>query len=197
MGRVIVISGSPGVGKTTVAKALAERMKGYYLNLSELVLKEKLYMSRDEERDTLIIDEDKVKDRIVEISREHELVVIDSHYGEIVPPQLLEAIIILRLNPGILWRKLEERGWSRRKIVENVEAELLGVCTSNALSSYPEDKVLEIDVTGKNVEEVVGEILECLGSTKCRGLRVDWTLRLHQEEVEELLRSICKLRSQD
>ncbi len=54
--RVIVITGSPGVGKTVVSKALAERLKGFYVSLAELVEREKLVLSVDLERDTVVAD---------------------------------------------------------------------------------------------------------------------------------------------
>lgn len=50
MGKAIVISGTPGVGKTLVATRLASRLGLSYINLSDLVVRESLYIDVDEVR---------------------------------------------------------------------------------------------------------------------------------------------------
>ncbi len=54
--RVIVIAGVPGVGKSTVASAVAERLGCPVIGVSELAAKEGALLGRDVERDTDIVD---------------------------------------------------------------------------------------------------------------------------------------------
>lgn len=185
MGSAIVISGTPGVGKTYVATRLADRLGLKYLNLSELVISGALYVGRDEARDTYVIDEERLVERVKAILESSERdVVVDSHYGEIIPDELVRIIFVLRLNPALLYGKLAERGWGEPKILENVEAELLSVCTSNALDEHPESKVCEVDVSGKDLDKVVDEIIEVLNSSRTCYTGIDW---LTQELPEDLL----------
>ncbi|RLG83607.1 MAG: hypothetical protein DRO18_07740 [Thermoprotei archaeon] len=170
---VIVISGVPGVGKSAVAKALAKALNGHYVELSKVVVDKGLYLSYDEETLSYIINEEKVKEYVRELSRQHELVIIDSHYGEIIDDDLIIKIFVLRMNPLRLIERLKKRNWPRKKVKENLEAEALGVCLINALESYPEEKVCEIDVTDRSVKEVVNIIFEML-SRPCRPLYIDW-----------------------
>ncbi|HDN76016.1 MAG TPA: AAA family ATPase [Acidilobales archaeon] len=170
---IIVISGVPGVGKSAVAKALAKALNGHHVELSKVVIDKGLYLSYDEETLSYIINEEKVKEYVRELSRQHELVIIDSHYGEIIDDDLIIKIFVLRMNPLRLIKRLKKRGWPKKKVKENLEAEALGVCLINALESHPEEKVCEIDVTGKSVKEVVDIIIEML-STSCKPLYIDW-----------------------
>lgn len=59
---VIVITGTPGTGKTTHAQLLVEQspVPLQYINVSELIKEKALYDGFDEEWQTYIVDEDKV-----------------------------------------------------------------------------------------------------------------------------------------
>ncbi|HIQ03659.1 MAG TPA: AAA family ATPase [Desulfurococcales archaeon] len=186
---VIVISGTPGVGKTSIAKMLARKLNGVYLNLTELVLNKKLYVDYDPERESYIIDEEKVRKEILKISIKHQdkYVIIDSHYGELTPREVLYKIFVIRCNPLTLAQRLKERGWKELKIRENVQAEILGICTANAIEEHGEDLVYEIDVTNKSVNEVVNEILRLMSEEpKCRKF-IDWLSIIPLEKLSTYL----------
>ena len=190
MGKAIVISGTPGVGKSSVAKELARILGAKYLNLSDFVIKEKLYLGYDDKVNSYIIDEELVRRRINEyIESLRGLVIIDSHYGEIINDKLVEKIFVLRLNPNELLRRLKGKGWSDEKIRENVEAELLGICTYNALQEHPKDKVCEIDVTNKDISDVIKLILRILkGDGECKTF-IDW---LSDANIGEILEYVSR-----
>ncbi|MEM0085654.1 MAG: adenylate kinase family protein [Zestosphaera sp.] len=189
MGKAIVISGTPGVGKTLVATLLASKLGLSYLNLSDLVVRESLYVGVDEARGSFVVDEERLVKRLTELLSESKSdVIIDSHYGEIIPDELVKIIFVLRLNPVILYERLVSRGWSEEKVKENVEAEILGVCTYNAVNEHTESKVCEIDVTSKGVGEVVEEILSILNNIRKCEVWVDWlSQELPQDFITKLL----------
>ena len=60
---------------------------------------------------------------------------------------------------------MEKCGFEGTKLWENLSAEILDVCLIEALQVQP-GKVCELDVTGKTVEEVAGEILDVLEKGK-------------------------------
>ena len=187
---VIVISGTPGVGKTAVAKELAKRLNAIYVNLTELVLEKKLYVGYDSERDSYVIDEDKVKKEILKISKRNpdKCIIIDSHYGELTPREVLVRIFILRCDPRTLAQRLKRKGWKKEKIRENVQAEILGVCTVNALKEYEVNLVYEIDNTNRQVEEVVNEIINVLRSrNKEKPSFIDWLTILTPDELADYI----------
>ena len=56
----ILITGTPGTGKTTLAAALAERTGFQHINISDLVKQFDLHDGLDEKFDSYLINEDKV-----------------------------------------------------------------------------------------------------------------------------------------
>mgnify|MGYP003731151727 CR=1 FL=1 len=154
MGRAIIISGSPGSGKSTLSSRLAKDLKMEVINLSKLVEVEELFSEIDIDRDTKVADLDRLIPRIVElIDRSEGVVIVEGHYADIVPSNLVDVAIILRTHPKILAKRLESKGWGERKISENVQAEILGSCTFNALEAYGKDMVYEIDTTNLSEDE--------------------------------------------
>ncbi|MHA1456395.1 MAG: AAA family ATPase [Promethearchaeota archaeon] len=53
--KVIVISGTPGTGKTFIAKKLSEKITAKVISLSEFAVKKDLILSFDSKRDTYVI----------------------------------------------------------------------------------------------------------------------------------------------
>jgi adenylate kinase len=175
--RVIVIAGVPGVGKSTVASAIAER-RGYpVIGVSELAVKEGALLDRDVERDTDVVDLPRLKEMITDaISATEGPIIVEGHFAyDVVPRDLVSHALVLRRAPWILGEELRERGYSDEKIRENVEAELLDVPLVEAIEALGPDLVCEADTTGKTPEETVDEVLSIVeGSTPCRRNLVDW-----------------------
>lgn len=67
-------------------------------------------------------------------------------------------MIVLRVRPEVLKKRLEARDYSESKIRENLEAEALGVCSAEAFEKYPES-TYELDVTNLSIDEAV-ELVE-------------------------------------
>lgn len=188
LGTAIIISGVPGTGKTTVSKTLAEKIKAQHLNLSEISFRKGFIKMKDPDRDTYIIDEERLRTYIEGIIRETEgVVIIDSHYGEFIEDNLVTKIFVLRLEPGELLKRLTERGYPPKKIKENLEAEIVGSCTYNAVMSHPREKVCEIDATGKTAEEIVNIILDILQGKRECVVGIDWSSRGILDQVLDFI----------
>ena len=175
--RVIVIAGVPGVGKSTVAGAVAERLGCPVIGVSELAVKEGALLGRDEERDTDVVDLPRLKEIIAEaVSATEGPIIVEGHYAyDVVPSDLVSRALVLRRAPWVLKEKLRERGYSDEKVQENVEAELLDVPLVEAIEALGPDLVCEADTTGRTPEETVDEVLGIVeGSMPCRRNLVDW-----------------------
>ncbi len=193
MCRVIGVSGTPGVGKSYVARRVAERLNVLYIDLSSKVIEEELYQEYDVSRDSYVADPDKVNMFIDKLCRERlgEYIVVDSHYAEIIDPSYIHRIFVLRADPETLVRRLCGRGWSYEKILENLEAEILGISLYNALEEQDPYKVCEI--YEKDLDKAVEKILGIIeGREECDLLYIDWVNLLEKESPSELVRRICE-----
>ena len=133
---VILVTGSPGTGKTTVSQKLAAKLGAHYIGITELVKSEKLFTGTDENRDTLIADTDKVSERLQEITAKMKnTIIIDGHYASaVLPKNEVDRAFVLRRDPRDLKKTLEERGYGEKKVHENLAAEILDVCLWDTIS---------------------------------------------------------------
>jgi len=158
---VIALTGTPGTGKTSVAKILARR--GWvHLELNKLVKKEKLYSGFDRKRKTWIVDEKKLKKfakKFIQKNSEKNIVV-DSHISHILPEKFFSKVFVLRCEPKILEKRLKGKNWSKEKIRENAEAEIIGLIEWEARKK--QKKVFSVDTTKISVAAAASGILKKL-----------------------------------
>ncbi|MEF8848775.1 MAG: adenylate kinase family protein [Candidatus Thermoplasmatota archaeon] len=155
---IVAISGTPGSGKTSLAKILKD--KGYkILNLNEIADREEFILEVDKKRDSKIVDIDKL-DRFVEkkYSQEEDVVFVESHLSHLL--KYVDLVIILRCHPRELKNRLSDRNWSEEKTRENIEAEVLDVILCEAVDVHEENKVFEIDTTDSNLADVVSAVVD-------------------------------------
>ena len=84
----------------------------------------------------------------------------------------VEIIIILRRNPYDLESVYKERNYSEIKIKENTGSEVLGIIMHDTIEKF-EEKAFQIDVSEKNIQEVMEKVLEII-SKKEGNEEVDW-----------------------
>lgn len=182
---IILISGTPGTGKSVVSKLLKEKLgEGYVIfHLSSFLIQNRAYTEYDEERQTYIIDEEKAEKLLGDFFKTHKDVIVETVYPGLVPKA--DKVIVLRRNPLTLYEELKRRGWSELKVAENVMAEILGSVSEEAKEYF--DNYCELDTTNKSWEDVVEKVLK----GECES--VDW---LSDERVQQLLLSLDKIISQ-
>ncbi|MHA1237949.1 MAG: adenylate kinase family protein [Candidatus Odinarchaeia archaeon] len=183
-GKIILISGTPGTGKTTVARKLSEITGFPYLNLTETVIENKLYAGEDKERETKIVELSKIWDFLKNFLKEAcSNIILDSHLGDAAPPENLLKAIILRAHPSILEKRLKQRGWRWSKILENIQAEILDVCLIEALNAYSKSRVYEIDTSKLEPDKTVSIVLRIIEGAEemYRAGGINWLGVLEEE----------------
>ena len=190
--RVILVTGTPGVGKTAVSRLLAPRLGAWRFDLGEIVQREGLIVGVDKLRGSLVADMKRVSRRVQEIVRNCECdIIIDGHYAvDVVLAKDVHLVFVLRREPDELKRLMESRGFGGGKLWENLAAEILDVCLWDAVKACGIEKVCEIDVSGKTIEEVVEDIVSVLeGKEERRVGMVDWLGKLEAEgRLDEFLK---------
>ncbi len=152
---IICITGTPKTGKTEVSGALAGLLGCRVVNLNEFAKQRKLFCGYDRKRGVNVVDTGKLEKEVLRISGKGENIILESHYSHLLP---CDAIVVLRTNPGELRTRMEKAGWFPEKIEENIEAEIMEICLSEALETGK--RVMEVDTTGKTPEKVAREIKE-------------------------------------
>lgn len=159
----IALTGTPGTGKTTVARFLPYQV----IDINALVRKG-LNFGTDPVRGCLEADMDGLAERLAEMETE-EISILEGHFSH----HFAQWSIVLRLSPQELETRLKERGYSPEKIRENLEAEALDVILVEAVEYC--SRVDEIDTTGRDPQEVADLVVDIIeGKRAMPPGQVDW-----------------------
>jgi adenylate kinase len=163
----IALTGVPGTGKTEIAAALS-KIGFEVVSLNEVVEKEKLWRGVDE-FGSKIVNLKKLEREVNKILKRKRRCVVEGHLACEMKLNC-DVAVVCRTKPALLKKRLKERGYSEKKVNENVMCELLDYCTILSLKNYK--KVYEIRTDG-TVRESVGRVMRI---TKGRGekLRAGW-----------------------
>ncbi|MFH1054564.1 MAG: adenylate kinase family protein [Candidatus Altiarchaeota archaeon] len=171
--KVLSVTGVPCSGKTTLCSTLGVELQIPVLDLTRLVDEEKLYSGIDEARDTKVVDVEKLRKEVKKLIKDDTILDgLLSHHMDVT------HILVLRCDPKVLAERMAARGYGRKKIMENLEAEYGGVILYESLKKC--GNVLEVDnINGADLEEIKKWFRE--GGRKV--VEKDWT-----NEFESVLR---------
>ena len=149
---MVALTGTPGTGKTTIARILERKYHVVYLKDYEEARRE-----YDRRRDTYTVDMEYLAEKVRELRKYAGKIIIEGHYSHEFS---VDIVIVLRCHPDELMKRLEKRNYKKEKIMENVEAEAMSLITSEAINRHGRDKVYEIDTTKETPETVAEEVEE-------------------------------------
>jgi len=188
--KVVIFSGTPGTGKTVITRKVSEKIGAKAISLSEFAVKNNLILSFDSKRDTYVIDEDKIVPEIINLiekSRNQGIsnLIIEGHLTDIIPEEYIDLVIVLRCDPDILYKRLKSRGYSKEKVVENVQSEILGNCANFFVEKEMKKPLLEIDTSADEIDYLVNVIADIISRekniTKYALGKIDWLEKLSAE----------------
>lgn len=179
--RILFITGTPGVGKTTLANnlndTLAKKYDSKLIRINELAIENGLIQGKDLEKGYKIVDIDKLCKKLNETIDSFfnengipKIAIVEGHLSHLCSIEknrynndnFLFKVLVLRLNPDILQKRLMSRNYSESKIHENLEAEALGVCSVEAYENHG-NIVNEIDASNLKINH----ILDLVNSVLC------------------------------
>ena len=138
----IILTGSPGTGKSVIAKKLSQMLELELVDLKKIVRQKKL-LGKDNEVD--------VKKLAKELSflRKKKDYLVEGHLAcEMKLPA--DWIVVLRSNPAVLRKRLGKRRYGKKKLDENLLAEMLDYCTQRVRKVYGKEP-LELDTSRRTV----------------------------------------------
>ena len=189
MNQALLILGTPGVGKSKLAHSLGQKLGMKLIDLGPTVRSKKLYNRYDARTKSYVIDEGRVKAYLRDQLRGQEIIVATHIIDRLIPAKAVRLAIVLRLDPVKLNRRLRARGWTERKVWENIESELIDVCLEEAVRTFGKEKVVEIDTTMLTGSMVLSRAMAAVNLKRKAGrFLVDWLSRYDPVVLEKKLR---------
>ncbi|VDQ08033.1 unnamed protein product [Trichobilharzia regenti] len=154
----ILITGTPGTGKSTVSKEVAERTSFNYVSVNDVAKEGELYDGYDPDNQCHILDEDRVVDEL-EDAMSSGGQIVDYHSCDFFPERWFDAVFVLRTDNEILYPRLTSRGYSKEKVADLIHCEIVQVVLDEARESYNTGIVYElVNNTPEDLERNITQI---------------------------------------
>ena len=182
----IVITGNPGVGKHTIAKEIERTWK-----ISELIDINKIAIDAglvEQGQDALDVDVNKLKKHLEPIISYiprpftgWERVLVVGHLAPyVIDVKHAHPCIVLRKNPYKLIDIYKKRGYTEKKMKDNLGSEILGIIVNDAINNFGREKTFQVDTSDHTPKELAIRIHDIYNG-KDDGDNIDW-LSLIQEK---------------
>jgi adenylate kinase len=165
---IIALTGTPGVGKTYIAKKVSKKLGWKHVEMGKIIQRKKLYSSYDRKMKSYVVDMKKFKAYFKNFEVD---VVLDSHMSHELPKSLIDKVIVLRCEPKVLEKRLKLRKYSKEKIKQNFESELIGLISWEARRKHK--NVVDVDCT-KGKEKSVKKVISIIKGKTKKADQVDW-----------------------
>jgi adenylate kinase len=149
----LIITGTPGTGKTTLALALSKSLNFEYLDINTIIDNYNLKQSYDNTRNSFIIDEVKLSNILNKILMKKSNIIIDSHLSHFISKDIIDFCIVTKCSLKMLKKRLITRGYSTKKVRENMDAEIFDICLIESFEA--KHNVIVLDTTTQSMNELV------------------------------------------
>jgi adenylate kinase len=183
LSKILVVTGTPGSGKTTVSRLMAKSLNGIHMDCGRLALREGLIHRYDPATGSYVVDSQGLSRRLHKILKYMQKdVILEGHVIPSIPGFAPSRVFVLRCHPNLLITRLKRRGYSRRKIAENIAAEILDSCLEEAVELFGIKKIVELDASNKRPAQVASLAFRTL-LEEVKGTRnhIDWIGRLERK----------------
>ncbi|EIJ94184.1 adenylate kinase [Nematocida parisii] len=169
MGYKILVTGTPGVGKTTLTKYMKTRLNYRLIEMSDLIAKKKLFTNKCKIYDTLEYNPEDVERYLEKKIKDRDSYIIDTHDPEIVHFIKFDIIIVLSAELSVLYDRYQKRGYNKIKTDENLQVEIMEVIYNEVIEVLCEDeeeaeRIIKVETVQnkqpKKVEDIYKEITE-------------------------------------
>ena len=185
----IILSGTPGVGKHTIATILSSLFdKVPIVDINKIILSENLLISPYRKNHDVDIQKSFDFLTLLLSKKEYQDSIIVGHLAPyVIDPLLVDLVVILRRSPYELRKIYEDRSYSQTKISDNMVAEILGIISYDALKNFEFSKLSELEIATSILPSLSAQkIVDMYGDRKQRVFgNIDW-LPLIQNDPDML-----------
>ena len=158
--KCIIITGTPGTGKSTLAIALAKEvgyerldLHHYYKTVSSSYNRKKQAYDIDKKKFIALVKK--------KLSQTKTGLIVDSHISHLLPQKLVDVCIVLTCsNLKILQKRLQQRKYPKEKVRENLDTEIFQVCLTEAREQGHRIKVF--DTTNSSTTTILKAVTKSL-----------------------------------
>ncbi|KAG5179445.1 P-loop containing nucleoside triphosphate hydrolase protein [Tribonema minus] len=151
----ILVTGTPGTGKTCTCAAIAEATGLTHVDVGAVVRAEQCHEGRDAEFDAFVLDEDKLCDALAPRAAAGGCV-LDFHSCDFFPEDWFDLVLVLRADTATLFDRLKARGYHEKKLQENMQCEIMQVVLEEAHEAFPAPIIHELQ--SNTVEEMEANV---------------------------------------
>lgn len=187
----VVITGTPGVGKHTIAESLSIEMgKIPILDINQIILSENLLIDCPENKNNNEVDVQKTYEFLTLLLSKDEFqnsIIVGHLAPYVVHSDLVDLVVILRRSPYELKKIYQERFYSESKTQDNINSEILGILSYDATKNFEFSKLSELENSStlppSSVSHSIADM--CLNAKSRSFGHIDW-LSLVQSDSEML-----------
>ena len=167
---ILGVTGTPGTGKKSVAPLAADLLGVRCFGIDELALAHGFAKAKEDE---LEVDTARLRRAVPSLVPRPSVL-----FGHLLPavldPRLAERVVVLRCEPGVLKGRLAARRYPPAKVRENLEAELIGLVSSESHEAFGHVSC-DLDTTFTTPTEAAAAVAK-LSEGRPGRPRIDWTL---------------------
>ncbi|XP_053678718.1 adenylate kinase isoenzyme 6 homolog [Anopheles nili] len=139
----ILVTGTPGTGKSELCRRLSEKLGFQWQNVSSIVSENKFVEEYDEEFECPVLDEDRLLDFLEPLMQKGGHCV-EYHSSEFFPERWFAAVFVIRCSTSLLYDRLQAREYGERKIKSNMECEIFQIPLDEARDAYRREIIFEL-----------------------------------------------------